>query len=138
MRRVLRSIAAFAIVSVVTPITCVAVILGTLVFLPLPATLPQPKPILERDASHIKDSTGNEIGVFKQFETSIAFEQTEVPQVLKDAVIAAEDKQFYAHKGVDVGSTMRALWDDIQNRSAVQGGSTITQQYVKNAFTSGE
>ena len=138
MCRALRAIAAFLLVSVATPITCVVVILATLIFLPLPATLPQPKPILERDASHLFDALGNEIGVFKQFETSIAFEQSEVPQILKDAVIAAEDKQFYAHKGVDVGSTIRALWDDIQNRAAVQGGSTITQQYVKNAFTGGE
>lgn len=114
------------------------VILGALIFLPLPATLPTPKPILESDASRILDAHGNEIGLFKQFETSIAFEQSEVPQVLKDAVVAAEDKQFYEHKGVDVGSTIRALLDDLENRAAVQGGSTITQQYVKNAFTSGE
>ena len=138
VNRALRSIAAFAVVSVVTPITCVMVIFAALIFLPLPATLPQPKPILERDVTHVLDADGNEIAVFKQFETYIEVPQAEIPQVLKNAVITAEDKNFYEHGGLDLGSTLRALWDDVQNRAAVQGGSTITQQYVKNAFTSGE
>jgi penicillin-binding protein 1A len=136
--RVLRSIAAFLVVSIVTPITCVIVIIGALIFLPLPATLPQPKPILESGITHVLDSAGDEIGVFKHFETYLDVAQTDIPQVMKDAVVSAEDKHFYEHGGVDVGSTLRALWDDLQNRSAVQGGSTITQQYVKNAFTTGE
>ncbi|MEY2447846.1 MAG: hypothetical protein QOH79_1322 [Acidimicrobiaceae bacterium] len=114
------------------------VIIGALIFLPLPATLPQPKPILESDVSHVLDTAGNEIAVFKQFETYIKVAPTDIPQVMKDAVVSAEDKHFFDHGGVDIGSTMRALWDDLQNRGAVQGGSTITQQYVKNAFTTGE
>jgi len=52
--------------------------------------------------------------------------------------VSAEDKHFYDHGGVDVGATLRALWDDLHNQKTVQGGSTITQQYVKNAFTTGE
>ncbi|MEY2403288.1 MAG: penicillin-binding protein [Acidimicrobiaceae bacterium] len=114
------------------------VIIGALIFLPLPATLPQPKPILESDVSHVLDTAGNEIAVFKQFEMYIKVAPTDIPQVMKDAVVSAEDKHFFDHGGVDIGSTMRALWDDLQNRGAVQGGSTITQQYVKNAFTTGE
>ena len=98
----------------------------------------EPKPILESDVNHVLDTDGNEIAVFKHFETYIKVEPSDIPQVMKDAVVTAEDKHFYDHGGVDVGSTLRALWDDIQNRAAVQGGSTITQQYVKNAFTTGE
>ena len=106
--RVLRSIAAFALVSVVTPITCVIVIIGALIFLPLPATLPEPKPILESDVTHIMDSTGNtEIAVYKHFETFIKVEQADIPQVVKDAVVSAEDKHFYEHGGVDIPSTLR-------------------------------
>jgi penicillin-binding protein 1A len=136
--RALRSVAAFALVSVVTPITCVIVIISALIFLPLPATLPEPKPILESDVTHIQDKDGNEIAVYKHFETFIKVEQSDIPQVVKDAVVSSEDKHFYEHGGVDIPSTIRALWDDLQNRAAVQGGSTITQQYVKNAFTSGD
>ena len=138
MLRALRAVAAFAIVSVVTPVTCVAVVLAALIFLPLPATLPKPKPILESDVTHVLDEAGNEIAVFKHFETYIPVTKSDIPQVVKDAVVAAEDKHFYEHSGVDVGATLRALWDDLRNNKTVQGGSTITQQYVKNAFTSGE
>jgi len=138
VQRALHAIAAFAIVSVVTPITCVIVIIGALVFLPLPATLPQPKPILESDVTHIQDKDGNEIALFKHYESYVKVEPADIPQILKDAVVSAEDRHFYDHGGVDVGSTIRALWDDLRSRGAVQGGSTITQQYVKNAFTTGE
>jgi penicillin-binding protein 1A len=136
--RAIRSLAAVILVSVFTPIACVGVVLASLIFLPLPATLPQPKPGIEAQSTHVLDANGDEIAVFKGFETSIPVEQKDIPQVLKDAVVSAEDRHFYDHGGVDVGSTVRALWDDLQNQAAVQGGSTITQQYVKNAFTSGE
>jgi penicillin-binding protein 1A len=62
----------------------------------------------------------------------------DIPLVLKQAVIAAEDRRFYSHGGVDVRGTLRALVNDIRNRSAEQGGSTITQQLVKNTLTGGE
>ena len=53
---------------------------------------------------------------------------------MKHAIVAAEDKRFYEHRGVDVRGMARALWADVSNRGAVQGGSTITQQFVKNAL----
>jgi penicillin-binding protein 1A len=129
---------AFSLVAFFMPIACVTVVLATLIFLPLPATIPQPKPGVESSVTHVLDDEGNEIGVFKQFDTNIPVNQSDIPQVLKDAVVSAEDRHFYEHGGVDIGSTFRALWDDVLNRSVVQGGSTITQQYVKNAFTNGE
>ena len=52
---------------------------------------------------------------------------------MKHAIVAAEDKRFYEHRGVDLRGMARALYADITHRGAVQGGSTITQQFVKNA-----
>ncbi len=52
---------------------------------------------------------------------------------MQHAIIAVEDERFYQNDGVDLRGTARALWTDITNRSALQGGSTITQQFVKNA-----
>jgi len=138
MRSVWHGVTAFAIVTIVTPITCIAVVLGALIFLPLPATLPLPKAILDSQASHVFDANGNEIAVFKPFETSIPVAQGDIPQVLKDAVVAAEDHGFYDHGGIDFRGTLRALWADINNQKVVEGGSTITQQYVKQAFTGGD
>ena len=53
---------------------------------------------------------------------------------MKNAVIAIEDRRFYSHKGVDYTGIGRALVQDVLKRSAAQGGSTITQQFVKNAL----
>jgi penicillin-binding protein 1A len=62
----------------------------------------------------------------------------DVPQVLIDAVLASEDRDFYSHGGVDPLGVLRALWHDIRNEGSTQGGSTITQQYVKNAYLTNE
>ncbi len=58
----------------------------------------------------------------------------EIPQILRDAVVAIEDERFYQHQGVDFLGIMRAAWANLIHREIVQGGSTITQQYIKNAF----
>lgn len=57
-----------------------------------------------------------------------------VSPFLKDAVIAVEDRRFYEHPGLDIIGILRALWTDIIAQKVVQGGSTITQQLVKNYF----
>src|SRR3954471_13159761 len=62
----------------------------------------------------------------------------EVPPVVIDSVLAAEDRTFFDHGGVDPWGTLRALWADLRNEGSTQGGSTITQQYVKNVYLSSE
>ena len=56
---------------------------------------------------------------------------TEIAQVMQDAIISIEDSRFYKHRGFDMRGTLRALVSNASG-SDVQGGSTITQQYVKN------
>jgi len=58
----------------------------------------------------------------------------EVPDALIDALVAMEDRQFYQHHGVSPRAIGRALWADIRAGKAVQGGSTLTQQLVKNFY----
>ncbi len=58
----------------------------------------------------------------------------EVPTELIDAVIVSEDRQFFSHSGVSIFGILRALWSNIRAGKVVQGGSTITQQLVKNTF----
>jgi len=55
-----------------------------------------------------------------------------------NAVIAIEDKNFYSHSGFDIWGITRALMTNIAKQSIAQGGSTISQQYVKNLFLSNE
>jgi membrane peptidoglycan carboxypeptidase len=63
---------------------------------------------------------------------------SQIPQVLIDAVVSAEDKNFFTHGGVDPRSIARAVWDDLHGSQSEQGGSTITQQYVKTVYLTNE
>jgi membrane peptidoglycan carboxypeptidase len=62
----------------------------------------------------------------------------EMPDHLINAVIAVEDRNFWEHQGVSVPAIARALFQDVAGSGAQQGGSTITQQYIKNAFLTSE
>ena len=79
-----------------------------------------------RDACQIATLAGN--------QNRILLEDGEISPNLKNAVIAIEDRRFYEHSGVDYTGIGRALVQDVLKRSAAQGGSTITQQFVKNAL----
>ncbi|VAX07343.1 Multimodular transpeptidase-transglycosylase [hydrothermal vent metagenome] len=62
----------------------------------------------------------------------------DVPQTLKRGLIALEDRAFYQHHGLDPRALLRALWVDLRAGKIVQGGSTLTQQLVKNFFLSNQ
>ena len=61
-------------------------------------------------------------------------EYDELPEIYKSAVISAEDKRFFSHCGVDLISIGRALWNDLKAGAFVEGGSTISQQLMKNQY----
>ncbi|MGV3244331.1 monofunctional peptidoglycan glycosyltransferase SgtB [Staphylococcus sp. 11261D007BR] len=57
-----------------------------------------------------------------------------MPDYTKGAFIAVEDRRFYDHHGVDIKGSLRAIFSTVKNRDNLQGGSTITQQLVKNYY----
>ncbi len=59
---------------------------------------------------------------------------SQIPPVLINATIAAEDHTFWQNNGVDIQGTLRAAITNLQNQTVVEGGSTVTQQLVKNQF----
>lgn len=61
---------------------------------------------------------------------------SDVPPSLTDAILAVEDRHFYQHHGVDLGRVLGAAWANVRAADVVEGGSTITQQLVKNLFLS--
>jgi len=79
----------------------------------------------------VYDTTGAEIDRLGS-EDRQAVDLDEVPEVIIDAVIALEDKTFWENPGVDVGGVFRALAENVTAGEIQQGGSTITQQLVKN------
>jgi penicillin-binding protein 1A len=83
------------------------------------------------------DSSGRLFATIRAPQDQEPVPSADIPQVLKNAVVAAEDERFFAHKGVDPLAVARAFWRDLSG-AHLQGGSTITQQYVKNVYTGSE
>ena len=73
--------------------------------------------------------------VLRGEESRIVVESEAIAPVTKQAIVAVEDRRFWEHRGVDIRSIGRAVWADIREKELVQGGSTITQQFVKNTYT---
>jgi penicillin-binding protein 1B len=63
---------------------------------------------------------------------------SEVPPIVVKAILATEDERFYSHHGIDPIGILRAMWVDLRTLSFQQGGSTLTQQLVKNFFLTDE
>ncbi len=62
----------------------------------------------------------------------------EIPQIIKDATLVAEDAEFYEHSGINFRGIFRAILNDIRGGALNEGGSSITQQLIKNAYLSPE
>src|SRR3954466_10770048 len=80
------------------------------------------------------DSSGRVFATVRAPQDQEPVPSADIPQVLKNAVVAAEDERFFAHRGVDPLAVVRAFWRDVSG-AHLQGGSRITQQYVKNVYT---
>jgi 1A family penicillin-binding protein len=82
------------------------------------------------------EETTRVIGAVFQGENRRTASFEDMPPGLLDALVAQEDQRFREHGGVDLWGIIRALWIDIRSGETVEGASTITQQYVKNAYLS--
>ena len=85
--------------------------------------------------SIILDAEGNELAVFFD-ENRVYKPLDEIAPVMQQAMIAIEDARFYEHGPIDLQGTIRALVTNVSSGSVEQGGSTLTQQYVKNVLVS--
>jgi len=62
---------------------------------------------------------------------------SDIPQSIRNATVAIEDRRFYQHKGIDLEGIVRAALKDIESNHAIQGGSTLTMQLVRNLYQEG-
>ncbi len=89
----------------------------------------------KEETTNIYDRTGEHLlYAISGQRRRISIPLSDIPDDVEHAVIALEDKKFYSHGGFDIKGITRALYYDVVNRSTSQGGSTLTQQLVKNAI----
>ena len=93
---------------------------------PLPTKEARPLPL----RSQIRASDGSLLATLFE-ENRVQLTAAEIPQVVRDAVVAVEDARFYEHSGVDARAIARAALANWRHGGTVQGGSTITQQLAK-------
>jgi len=66
-------------------------------------------------------------------QSRILVRTSDISNWMQHAIVSIEDRRFYEHRGVDLRGIARAVWADVTSKGVVQGGSTITQQFVKNS-----
>jgi penicillin-binding protein 1A len=95
-------------------------------------------PLLSGGSSQVFAADGTRLGFIQsdQLRTPVGWD--EIPTSLKDATVAIEDQRFYKHNGVDLTGIFRAAIKDITHGAAVQGGSTITMQLMRNMYLGGD
>jgi penicillin-binding protein 1A len=99
--------------------------------------IPLPQMPRGAETTFVYDRNGNLLTTLHAGVNRVAIPFSHMPQSLRDAVIAAEDEHFYDHGGLSYQAIVRAALADVENKELQQGGSTITQQYVKNVYTGG-
>jgi penicillin-binding protein 1A len=101
------------------------------------AEIPQLDPSAQRTQAntYVYAANGHTVlAILRGSQARVIVPSGQISPWVKHAIVAVEDKRFYEHRGVDLRGMARALWADVTHHGTVQGGSTITQQFVKNAY----
>lgn len=107
---------------------------GAFFYLYATTDVPDAQDIALAESSTVYFADGEtEMGTFAEVNRTI-IDTTELPEHVRQAVVASEDRRFYSNSGVDPIGILRALWNNIRGNST-QGGSTLTQQYVERYYT---
>jgi penicillin-binding protein 1A len=96
------------------------------------------KPIDQGTSSSVYAIDGSRLGFIQSDEIRTPIPLTRIPTAMQAATIAIEDQRFYHHGGVDYEGIMRAAIKNLEAGKAVEGGSTITQQLVRNLYVGRE
>jgi len=78
------------------------------------------------------------LAVLRGDESRVLVKTEDIAPIMRQAIVSVEDQRFFEHNGIDVRGIARALWQDVRQQGIVEGGSTITQQFVKNAYIRNE
>ena len=111
----------------------VALVAGIFAAAYLTTDIPEPDDFAQAQGTHVYFADGEtEMGSFAEYNREIVDFDT-LPEHVGQAVVASEDRRFYENVGVDPIAIGRALWNNLRG-NPVQGGSTLTQQYVERYY----
>ncbi len=115
-------------------------ILTTIVFAVFSIGLPDPNGVIRREgfATIIYDRNGEVLYDLYNGENRIPLQLSEVPKYAQEATISIEDKNFYSNPGFSITGILRSVWSIVSLQGITGGGSTLTQQLVKNVLLSPE
>ena len=115
-------------------------ILTTIVFAVFSYSLPDPNKVIRRDgySTIIFDRTGKTLYDLYNGQNRIPLDLKDIPKYLQEATISVEDKEFYKHQGFSFTGIARSLFNIVTLQGIRGGGSTLTQQLVKNVLLTSE
>jgi penicillin-binding protein 1A len=93
------------------------------------------KPIQLGATSRVYAADGTRLGFIQADVLRTPVPAAEIPNNVREATVAVEDRRFYQHKGVDYEGIIRAALKNLESKKDVQGGSTLTMQLVRNLYT---
>jgi len=137
-RRRIRKLRLFALLALLAVLGLASFSVGLVTAIAGEIPALDPSRIHNQTDGFIYANNGRVLSVLRGSQSRILLRSYQISPLMKQAIVAIEDKRFYEHRGVDVRGIMRALWADMRGGRAVQGGSTITQQFVKNTYTNNQ
>jgi penicillin-binding protein 1A len=138
-RRPKRRRRAVVALAIVVPLALLALTAaGGAVYFGSSCDLSSLRPVRQADSSLVYGANGSLIGVLPAVENRTAVAGSAMSPWMPRATVAIEDRRFYVHGGIDPEGILRALVADVTAGHIVQGGSTITQELVRNLYLSRE
>ncbi len=95
-------------------------------------------PIIDGGSSQVYAADGTRLGFIQSDQLRSPVKWNEIPANLRNATVAIEDQRFYKNNGIDLTGIFRAAVKDVTHGKALQGGSTITMQLVRNLYLGGD
>jgi penicillin-binding protein 1A len=133
--KIVLALAVVGVALAIAVLSAVGYVLGISATAPALSSL---KPVDQGTSSIVYAADGSSLGYIQSDEIRTPIPLARIPESLRAATVAIEDERFYRHGGVDYEAIARAAWKDIKAGRTIEGGSTITQQLVRNLYVGRE